>query len=107
MACMDRRRRRILLAYAIALPLIMFGVNYVRGRGQGESPGPAALVSLIVLGLVAAIWAWLLYDAKRKGRNVGWKNFDGSGHPGEGSQPPGWRWDEHSKQWKKPPRQGA
>jgi hypothetical protein len=62
---------------------------------------------LIVLVIIAAIGVWLLLDARRKGRNVGWKNFDDRGHPGEGRQPPGWRWDECSKQWRKPPREDA
>ena len=107
MEVVDSRRRRILLAYAIALPLVMFGVNYVRGRSRGESPGLAALASLIALGVLAAIGVWFVYDAKRKGRSVGWQNLDDSQHPGEGSHPPGWWWDEHSKQWKKPPSGGT
>jgi hypothetical protein len=46
MGSVNRGRRRILLAYAFALPVIMFGINYERGRSRGESPGLAVVASL-------------------------------------------------------------
>jgi hypothetical protein len=94
-----------LLAYAFALPVIMFGVNYLRGRASGASPELAALASGLVVALVLGMGAWLLYDHKRKGGRIDWEGADDR-HPGEGHQPRGWWWDDQSKRWRKPPRPG-
>ena len=103
---MNKRKRRLLVGYAVALPFFMVGLNYLRARNHGDSPGLAALVSGIVVALLLGLAAWALYDAKRKGRQIGLDNFGDGRHPGEGHQPQGWRWDDKSKRWRKPPRPG-
>ncbi|MCA1845264.1 MAG: hypothetical protein LC792_19140 [Actinobacteria bacterium] len=98
---MSKRQTRLVLAYGAALPLILFGVNYWRGRERGMSGGVAALSSLIALAIVLGVGAWSVANHKRRGSQIPLDRLEGL-HPGEGGQPRGWVWDDRSKRWRKP-----
>lgn len=101
---MSKRERRLLLAYGLAIPLIMFGVNYGRGRDAGEPPGFAALTSLlaltIVLAILAGIFGWTVLTHRRQGPG----DRVAERRPGERGRPPGWQWDDRSRRWRRPQR---
>ncbi|MEW6471163.1 MAG: hypothetical protein AB1679_02745 [Actinomycetota bacterium] len=101
---MSEHQGRRLVAYGLAIPLIMFGVNYGRGVNRGESPGLAAVSSLIALAIVLSVGVWVLANDKPKGGEIRLSRLDEQ-HPGEGHQPRGWEWDERSKRWRKPRQQ--
>jgi hypothetical protein len=99
----SKRQGRLILAYGVGLPLIMFGVNYWRGRERGTGVGLAVLSSLIALAILLSIGAWGVANHKRKGGPILVDRLEAK-HPGEGGQPLGWEWDDQSKRWRKPPQ---